>query len=166
MELTEFIQSDRMKLFIFVPKVGIQVVCVTKNAHVSILNNLFPGEKKIYIHKGTVMNKTQTLKYYDVADSDGIVAIPLDDYIADKNQWQEVTNDQERFSLQLKKVIDPSIKREQDRLCDLKFARIEMRPQSFRKLKNIDTDYKPITHRTVIPEIPELPIENPLPVFW
>ena len=157
--------DQKMKLNIVVPHESVRVVIVTKNSQVNIFDKLV-GEEKSYIFNGFIMEKANSLLFYDVKEGDCIIAFNHKKYEGTQKikELFEYSMDKNAISRKVSFTIDKSLQRELCRLDDLRKTKLEMKL----KRKFIVKTKEPVFIRqhTTIPQAANSPSETPLPIFW
>ncbi|EAX98982.1 hypothetical protein TVAG_431910 [Trichomonas vaginalis G3] len=140
---------------------GIRDVHVDPESNISSLRQ-YEGNDCIFLYKGMKLVDTLTFKFYSMTDGDIICTV----YPTPKTIFANTIS-------KYKLVKDMDL--EKQKICELQYSRIEMKPDFYRKnqkqrveyLENIDAPFK--FNRILplfTPPKPQTPCAAPLPKFW
>ena len=128
--------DHRVELNICTPHQPVRVISAKLSGHVSALQCLFPGQKKIFIFNGSFVNENSTFAELGLRSGDSIVALnPSSTKQDDLIQWISMTKDKEDFSDLVKQMLNPKTSAEASRLRDLHLMRMESNRRIYMKLK-------------------------------
>lgn len=161
-------------LFVCVPNHFVKRVKVLGSSKISILNLLFQKEKKLFIHKGQILQSDTTFDSNYINSNDYIVALTKNDspsFEYEIMKWIQSTKDPELFREKITKHKDSSISLEEARLRDLRTRRLEQKRYFVIRRMGRQFEHSGISPFRDIPlsieyDTIDEPNSNPLPVLW
>jgi hypothetical protein len=135
-----------------------------------LLSHLFPRQAISFIYNGQLLNESLTIGFYGIKDMETIIAVPkpTDRASGVLDHWVRISRDPEWFENSVKSLTMESTQREAMRLRDVVIMKRELAAKGFRRyVRQVPRpDPTDVLHTTNIPQRPERPSTETLPVPW
>ena len=116
--------------------------------------------------KGQLLDREQTVAFYQMKSDDSILAIPGQCGVRATKHWIAITWDRDAFSDSVNSLINSKVMGELLRLKDLRATRADTRRRSRRRLANGEDTPRGRALPSVLPAEAASVSEEPLPVCW
>lgn len=123
---TSATQGDRLVFNVLVPGAFLSRAVAKPTDRCRVLKTLFPDRPMTYIYDGQVLDLNRTFDFYQVGNSDSIIAVPESDSVAQTGRWIQASRDSEAFDALMNSMMQLSTRRESMRLRDLAIRRKEL----------------------------------------
>jgi len=167
-------QGSRIIITLCIPQELLRTISIDISMPVRELNTLFPGEKKMFVFNGRVLQSSMSISGSGIKDGDYIVVVPKNEALINKDHefWMKATEDKEDFSNKIKWSLDNDTSREQSRLRDLHLLKLEKRPKTYAKMCSLIMQQSDMPSESSCANVnvsfgsPSAPSNTALPVFW
>lgn len=171
-ECAQPFEPPSIAVFICGPNEKIRKAKIRVNEPIASLQTLFPGSPRQFLYHGQILDDDQTVDAYAMADSDIVMAVPLE-FVKNcsRSKWLKISEDTTQLSEKLLASSNPSTASEWARLEDLKFIRMSNRSRGQKQImkrvaiiQNIHGSS--LQTQTVIPSQVMEPSVEPIPFVW
>jgi hypothetical protein len=141
----------------------------------SMLDNLCPNKKYIFIHNGDALDRDRSFTSCGVKSAATIIGIPdsesQESLPSNVDRWKILTRSSDSFGEFVRQLMSQSTRGESLRIRDVKMMRMEAHAEKSRRAQNRwaanrDQVYVPTFQTSVVPpKAFQLPA-NPMPYLW
>jgi hypothetical protein len=160
--------EEPISINILIPRYRLKTFSVLPSTSIGEFKTALPNSDLIF--NGQILNDAHTIAFYNIQQNASLVAIPTQPHPNDAAKWIKLTLDTDTFDDSIRSMLNRSSRKETLRLQDLRAAKLESRPRSFRKFCHdwMRYDFVPRTEeaQTVVPSRSNEPSEEALPVCW
>lgn len=125
---------NEVHILLYVPHHFWRRVIVKKDSKMRILNNILKNNTNTFIYKGNIIDSESTFEEINILDGTFIVAIknPTNFVNEEIIKWIRLTNDS-YFENKVKVLSNKKLKREQSRIKDIRYMKLEGNCQMYKK---------------------------------
>lgn len=172
--MTVNINPNKICLLYYVPHHFNRKIMVRANSKIRILNNIHKDIVNTFIFKGNIINSESTFYEVGVSEGDIIIALKKSGNFINEEfiRWKKLSNDP-NFINSLETLSNKKLKREQNRINDFYYMKIEGNVRKYKRQcrntylqkmeegdiqieNNININYEPLL----------MPSTSALPIIW